>query len=141
MYLFVCRVSSLNDHYMLRRMLRMSVFCALSSLPFACSFFFFKNPAPPELSPLPHPAPLRIGGPPPPQGRCPFGDRLAARRSNRQGAEAGPEEEFVVRQAGRNRRAASQGDRLPCRARRGHRSEEHTSELQSPCNLVCRLLL
>src|SRR5256885_2936109 len=26
-------------------------------------------------------------------------------------------------------------------ARRGHRSEEHTSELQSPCNLVCRLLL
>src|SRR5256885_12216612 len=27
--------------------------------------------------------------------------------------------------------------RLP----RGSRSEEHTSELQSPCNLVCRLLL
>src|SRR5205807_9929962 len=24
---------------------------------------------------------------------------------------------------------------------RWHRSEEHTSELQSPCNLVCRLLL
>src|ERR1022692_4845969 len=27
----------------------------------------------------------------------------------------------------------------PCR--RASRSEEHTSELQSPCNLVCRLLL
>src|SRR5256885_7235123 len=26
-------------------------------------------------------------------------------------------------------------------AQRGWRSEEHTSELQSPCNLVCRLLL
>src|SRR5256885_3179201 len=26
-------------------------------------------------------------------------------------------------------------------ARGGTRSEEHTSELQSPCNLVCRLLL
>src|SRR2546426_7800015 len=26
-------------------------------------------------------------------------------------------------------------------ARAGLRSEEHTSELQSPCNLVCRLLL
>src|SRR5256885_11952521 len=26
------------------------------------------------------------------------------------------------------------------RHRRGVRSEEHTSELQSPCNLVCRLL-
>src|ERR1022692_4061143 len=32
----------------------------------------------------------------------------------------------------------------PCRQRPlrgGYRSEEHTSELQSPCNLVCRLLL
>src|SRR2546426_5655613 len=36
----------------------------------------------------------------------------------------------------------------PCRRRladparsREERSEEHTSELQSPCNLVCRLLL
>src|SRR5256885_11915181 len=27
------------------------------------------------------------------------------------------------------------------RAQRPRRSEEHTSELQSPCNLVCRLLL
>src|SRR2546426_5614383 len=27
------------------------------------------------------------------------------------------------------------------RGRRLRRSEEHTSELQSPCNLVCRLLL
>src|SRR5256885_11144766 len=30
------------------------------------------------------------------------------------------------------------GQHQPCA---GHRSEEHTSELQSPCNLVCRLLL
>src|SRR5256885_10665017 len=28
-----------------------------------------------------------------------------------------------------------------CRQRVRDRSEEHTSELQSPCNLVCRLLL
>src|SRR5688500_19334333 len=28
-----------------------------------------------------------------------------------------------------------------CPARRVRRSEEHTSELQSPCNIVCRLLL
>src|SRR2546426_8951685 len=27
------------------------------------------------------------------------------------------------------------------RREQGERSEEHTSELQSPCNLVCRLLL
>src|SRR5256885_7352286 len=31
---------------------------------------------------------------------------------------------------------------IPCsRIARRWRSEEHTSELQSPCNLVCRLLL
>src|SRR5256885_13255550 len=29
----------------------------------------------------------------------------------------------------------------PNRRHVGRRSEEHTSELQSPCNLVCRLLL
>src|ERR1022692_5313787 len=28
-----------------------------------------------------------------------------------------------------------------CERHGQHRSEEHTSELQSPCNLVCRLLL
>src|SRR5256885_13289394 len=31
--------------------------------------------------------------------------------------------------------------RIPCRDAVCRRSEEHTSELQSPCNLVCRLLL
>src|SRR5256885_6602885 len=31
--------------------------------------------------------------------------------------------------------------RLHLRCRWEQRSEEHTSELQSPCNLVCRLLL
>src|SRR5256885_12109655 len=40
----------------------------------------------------------------------------------------------------------SEHDRVGVRGRdrqflAGRRSEEHTSELQSPCNLVCRLLL
>src|SRR5258708_25146817 len=40
------------------------------------------------------------------------------------------------------RRPASARCSWPCRRRRtGHRSEEHTSELQSPDHLVCRLLL
>src|SRR5205807_10403461 len=30
---------------------------------------------------------------------------------------------------------------MPSLCKEGMRSEEHTSELQSPCNLVCRLLL
>src|SRR5205807_3433943 len=33
------------------------------------------------------------------------------------------------------------GDALAVAAEGARRSEEHTSELQSPCNLVCRLLL
>src|SRR2546426_7251149 len=33
------------------------------------------------------------------------------------------------------------GETPTSRAARRNRSEEHTSELQSPCNLVCRLLL
>src|SRR5256885_3053575 len=48
----------------------------------------------------------------------------------------------------RSRAACDRGTRTSTRPRRrsasrsqAARSEEHTSELQSPCNLVCRLLL
>src|SRR5205807_10623241 len=41
--------------------------------------------------------------------------------------------------AGSRKREAH--DRGSKRVGHGWRSEEHTSELQSPCNLVCRLLL
>src|SRR3989454_2327789 len=56
------------------------------------------------------------------------------------GGEAG----VVVERLGVDREPlrARLGDRLHALPGRGvHRSEEHTSELQSPCNLVCRLLL
>src|SRR5256885_6654202 len=38
-------------------------------------------------------------------------------------------------------RGAAESDQDPLREEDAARSEEHTSELQSPCNLVCRLLL
>src|SRR6516162_6722639 len=41
----------------------------------------------------------------------------------------------------RSRDRAGPGGCRHGRRRSGPRSEEHTSELQSPCNLVCRLLL
>src|SRR5256885_10322073 len=44
--------------------------------------------------------------------------------------------DFLGRMA-RQKERNEQGER----ARELERSEEHTSELQSPCNLVCRLLL
>src|SRR2546426_10898756 len=43
---------------------------------------------------------------------------------------AAGEDDFIVR-----------GERGEFVGMRAERSEEHTSELQSPCNLVCRLLL
>src|SRR5256885_12275747 len=43
---------------------------------------------------------------------------------------------FRSARTGGPRSGSSPGPRWP-----RHRSEEHTSELQSPCNLVCRLLL
>src|SRR5256885_5407960 len=41
----------------------------------------------------------------------------------------------------RRRRESARSSRRPGPRGAGDRSEEHTSELQSPCNLVCRLLL
>src|SRR5256885_5282242 len=49
------------------------------------------------------------------------------------GADDNHERDFLTR----IRRLTVEGKR----AGEGYRSEEHTSELQSPCNLVCRLLL
>src|SRR5256885_12920462 len=58
------------------------------------------------------------------------------------------EEEIVIRNTVKSqtlgKRLAVERIRLPvvvAREDESFRSEEHTSELQSPCNLVCRLLL
>src|SRR5688500_19903156 len=60
--------------------------------------------------------------------------RSRSRRSRRRSASppAGP-------RLGRSGNPGPRGRPACCSSRR--RSEEHTSELQSPCNLVCRLLL
>src|SRR2546426_6526673 len=52
----------------------------------------------------------------------------------------GPDQLRVLRDAQRLARGILGGPFDP-RRDGGSRSEEHTSELQSPCNLVCRLLL
>src|SRR5256885_11223916 len=59
-------------------------------------------------------------------------ERGAAVRHRHTASGATPDAELLE---GHDRSAARSGDFLP------GRSEEHTSELQSPCNLVCRLLL
>src|SRR2546426_12488739 len=76
-------------------------------------FFFFNDTAPPEIYTLSlHDALPIFAGP-----------RLFAQPLERRVAQGHPPAEPA-------------GE--PCRK---VRSEEHTSELQSPCNLVCRLLL
>src|SRR5256885_6455150 len=109
----------------------------LSFLTSLCFFFFFflNDPAPPEISPLPLHDALPIFRSDPRRAAfskhpeivtCRNADRTAAGRGHTKHPVWG-----TVAQQG--------GHREP----RGFaiRSEEHTSELQSPCNLVCRLLL
>src|SRR2546426_7218447 len=47
----------------------------------------------------------------------------------------------TVRQVAARHREQNERQREEDAKHRHDRSEEHTSELQSPCNLVCRLLL
>src|SRR5256885_11922511 len=83
-----------------------------------CYFFFFflNDPAPPEIYPLPLHDPLPI-----PTASSEAGGTAPCRIL--------PSFAWT---------AASS---TPAMRQRMARSEEHTSELQSPCNLVCRLLL
>src|SRR2546427_4783909 len=91
-----------------------------------CFFFFFLMiRRPPRSTLFPYTTLFRSGSPP--RSREPD-DRVR---------DAGR------RRPGRRRRLVGRGGRGDGRPRRrvGLRSEEHTSELQSQSNLVCRLLL
>src|SRR5256885_5154895 len=96
-------------------------------------FFFLNNPAPPEISPLPLPDALPI----PPDGR--IFDHMTFEELN-----LAPAILKAVLEEGYENPTPIQAQAIPA-VLAGHdlqgRSEEHTSELQSPCNLVCRLLL
>src|SRR5699024_12680877 len=78
-------------------------------------------------SPLRHRHGLAVDGEPAPGGQTGGGDK--ARRSRLQGRRAGHQLE----------KSHGPGGQIP--RQQGHRSEEHTSELQSRFDLVCRLLL
>src|SRR5256885_3824763 len=57
------------------------------------------------------------------------------------GGERAPVRYITIDDPNNSELRAVRMDRLWFPARHCDRSEEHTSELQSPCNLVCRLLL
>src|SRR5256886_7891872 len=96
-------------------------------------FFFFNDPAPTEIYPLPLHDALPI--PPPAFASAAISRLVAPATIGLMGRAA--------RQAASTRRRWSRdryGPRPVC-AQTATRSEEHTSELQSQSNLVCRLLL
>src|SRR5688500_20380345 len=84
--------------------------------PLSLFFFFSSSRAPPNLPSFPtrRSSDLRFAKPD-------HGTDLPSRRGK------------AIKGQFRSRRSS--------RVRKEERSEEHTSELQSPCNLVCRLLL
>src|SRR5256885_9820553 len=103
-----------------------------------CFFFFLNDPAPTEFSSLPLPAAL------------PISIVTAVSRSKghtfskpsaltiRLVAGLGVEGDAHLGEKVQHLYAARKNPNAP---NLRQRSEEHTSELQSPCNLVCRLLL
>src|SRR2546427_2016929 len=102
-------------------------------------FFFLNDPPPPEISPFPLPAPLPIN---PRQSEEPIGH--GGEEADQQRAERGEHGDHTalpqVLERGAATPAEQGGDGHPGE-QAGERSEEHTSELQSQSNLVCRLLL
>src|SRR2546426_8783644 len=86
----------------------------------------------------------RIWFPPVPSSGLWMTDRMSAvcRRGLRTGHSlADASITATLHPAERQRKAATDAPVPVPIATRSYRSEEHTSELQSPCNLVCRLLL
>src|SRR5256885_8379047 len=117
------------------------IICVFLHIVFCFFFFFLNNPPPPELSLLPLPAPLPIS--PfltlkewwnPNRRRDSTRSRKASACSTRN-TSSRPTRSWRISGNGNtaSRSCSSRGS--------SRRSEEHTSELQSPCNLVCRLLL
>src|SRR5256885_10628648 len=100
----------------------------MSSVSFL--FFFLNDPATPEIYPLPLPDALPIFEPGVPELHV-FSELHATAVKT-----AG---EPMTALLGNDYACGEKGG--PPRKDRLTRSEEHTSELQSPCNLVCRLLL
>src|SRR2546427_8226436 len=106
-----------------------------------CFFFFLNDPPPTEISPLPlHdalPIPLGVAdlraGSRPGLDAFERGDRIVRVAAARPRAER---RHVIVRERADHRQRVPRGPE-----REQIRSEEHTSELQSQSNLVCRLLL
>src|SRR5256885_11036296 len=105
-------------------------------------FFFLKDPAPPEIYPFPLPAalPICVMSARPNPARSPG----SAAGTGRADVGLGSRSSWYAMhpEAASDTASTTRARSLTMtRSEETTRSEEHTSELQSPCNLVCRLLL
>src|SRR5256885_3063196 len=98
--------------------------------------FFFNAPAPTEIYTLSLHDALPICRCRPPHGR-----RAGLRRGGLLFRPTGAPGDLVCLTLSDRIDLTDLTDSLDLTAEPARRSEEHTSELQSPCNLVCRLLL
>src|SRR5256885_2297296 len=113
-----------------------AVFCLKQKRPRYLFFFFLMIRRPPRSTLFPYTTLFRSGvleevadG----EGRD--------QEDRRSGAPHGPEGEALAGESQQDDDRAHGCDQQGRRPGADERSEEHTSELQSPCNLVCRLLL
>src|SRR2546426_1807586 len=112
----------------------------VSTLIFLFLFFFFLMiRRPPRSTLFPYTTLFRSGAFDPPRVAA---RRGTIRRVELRGAAGGAARVGAVRlREGRLHRGREGALLVAEQLRLEQRSEEHTSELQSPCNLVCRLLL
>src|SRR5256886_957043 len=103
-------------------------------------FFFFKDPAPPGISPLPLPAALPIGAAAGRGAESPPWPRPLRGARVRRSPHASIRAPARTPRARRGRCGSAGPGRVRSRARRGEIGRA-PSELQSQSNLVCRLLL
>src|SRR2546430_6163107 len=116
-----------------------SIFLIRLLLPFFF-FFFLNDPAPTEISPFPLPAALPIKGAP--RALEPLRKLLVELAEDRRDVDPRLLEHRAVFENARAAAAAAFARPFVfAKAAAVERSEEHTSELQSQSNLVCRLLL
>src|SRR5256885_6820463 len=122
--------------------LHLSVVSPLRPRTISFFFFFLNDPAPPESSPFPPHAPLPLRrmpnapAPPPNTSLANTGRSAETGAAKNEVTAISPIIARILRWRHTYEKPLTSSSRTLRR-----RSEEHTSELQSPCNLVCRLLL
>src|SRR2546430_7493673 len=133
----LCYLGSFFSHFIIKFVLYIFILFFFNGYHLFYFFFFFNDPPPPEFSPLPLPAAL----PTPGRAGDPASETLAARLRDLKLPVGRLKTGTPPRLDARSIDFLGMQEQPGDSPEPGCRSEEHTSELQSQSNLVCRLLL